>query len=144
MSLTMPDVRDALHNNWFIPFFQPVHDTVGNECVGAEVLARLSHPLLGVLPPSEFLPHMRDQQDLAVLTRALMTESCHRFAGQALPAGFMLTFNVTTDMLEQSWLHASCEALIAALGGGLPLFLKFLNMPHLRSFTSSSFPPSPS
>lgn len=130
----MPDVRDALHNNWFIPFFQPVHDTVGNECVGAEVLARLSHPLLGVLPPSEFLPHMRDQQDLAVLTRALMTESCHRFAGQALPAGFMLTFNVTTDMLEQSWLHASCEALIAALGGRVTVILEILEHASFEEF----------
>lgn len=126
MSLNMQDVRDALRNDWFIPFFQPVHDTAGNECVGAEVLARLSHPLLGVLPPSEFLPHMHDQQDLAALTRALMAESCQRFAGQALPAGFMLTFNVTIDMLKQSWLHASCEALSSALGGRVTIILEIL------------------
>lgn len=49
------DIRDALANDWFIAYIQPIVRLSDGRIVGGEALARLNHPTKGVLPPSQFI-----------------------------------------------------------------------------------------
>jgi predicted signal transduction protein with EAL and GGDEF domain len=50
------DPDEALRNGWFEMWYQPKIDLKGKCLAGAEALARLHHPRLGILLPAAFLP----------------------------------------------------------------------------------------
>lgn len=49
------ELRRALEEDQFVPYFQPIARLSDGAPVGVEVLARWRHPDRGVLPPAEFL-----------------------------------------------------------------------------------------
>jgi EAL domain-containing protein (putative c-di-GMP-specific phosphodiesterase class I) len=64
-------VREALDQNWIVPWYQPQIDFLTGEIVGAEALARLVHPDLGVFTPGQFLG-MLDRDQMLRLTGKLI------------------------------------------------------------------------
>jgi diguanylate cyclase (GGDEF)-like protein len=50
------DIKDALKNQQFIPYFQPLIDHRSGSIVGIECLARWAHPTTGLRAPIEFIP----------------------------------------------------------------------------------------
>lgn len=120
-----PDILQHYADNGFIvPYFQPVVDICSGKCHGAEVLARVLHPVQGLLLPADFiLPHT-GEDELELLTRTVMQQ-----AGQSLPAipdgqDFMLSFNITPAQLTASWLSGACNALSRMTGPGLTVVLE--------------------
>lgn len=61
------DVKRALKDREFEPFFQTQHDASTGEIVGAEVLARWCHPEKGVCFPGTFMPLMENMGLVAEL-----------------------------------------------------------------------------
>jgi EAL domain-containing protein (putative c-di-GMP-specific phosphodiesterase class I) len=61
-------VADALRNDWFEIWYQPKIDLKRKCLAGAEALARVRHPELGVLLPGSFLPDV-DEDSIAELTQ---------------------------------------------------------------------------
>jgi EAL domain-containing protein (putative c-di-GMP-specific phosphodiesterase class I) len=55
------DLGEALASHWLDVHYQPKIDLVGNRIVGAEGLARLNHPVHGLLGPASFLPDASDE-----------------------------------------------------------------------------------
>ncbi|MCK3863871.1 EAL domain-containing response regulator [Pseudomonas sp. B329] len=55
---TLGDVQQGLDNGEFEAYYQPKVTLDGQQLVGAEVLARWTHPQWGVLSPAHFLPLM--------------------------------------------------------------------------------------
>ncbi|MFT4541706.1 MAG: EAL domain-containing protein (putative c-di-GMP-specific phosphodiesterase class I) [Planctomycetota bacterium] len=55
-SLDEEDVRRALANDEFVPFYQPKIELATGKVLGAEVLARWNHPIHGLLAPRYFVP----------------------------------------------------------------------------------------
>ncbi len=49
-------LRQALHNEELVLYFQPLLDLGTGKIRGAEALLRWRHPTLGLVPPSEFIP----------------------------------------------------------------------------------------
>ena len=49
------EIRTALDEGQFVPFYQPIVDLRTNVIVGKEALIRWDHPVRGLLPPSQFL-----------------------------------------------------------------------------------------
>lgn len=45
------DIEQALKNDWFEVYFQPIHNLATRQLEGFEALLRLNHPEKGVLPP---------------------------------------------------------------------------------------------
>ena len=69
-------VAEALRNNWFEIWYQPKIDLKRKCLAGAEALARIHHPQLGVLQPGNFLPEV-DQDSVAELAEhALLATLC--------------------------------------------------------------------
>ena len=54
----LTEMEQALGQGEFVLFYQPKVDLVNGEVIGAEALIRWQHPQRGLLPPSEFLPHL--------------------------------------------------------------------------------------
>jgi EAL domain-containing protein (putative c-di-GMP-specific phosphodiesterase class I) len=50
------DVREALAKRWLEVWYQPKVNLQRRVLAGAEALLRLRHPMLGIIPPSRFIP----------------------------------------------------------------------------------------
>jgi EAL domain-containing protein (putative c-di-GMP-specific phosphodiesterase class I) len=68
------EVDDALRHNWLEIWYQPKIDLQRKNMVGAEALARIRHPELGILLPKSFLP------DISEASVAHLTEHVIRAA----------------------------------------------------------------
>lgn len=67
------DIDQALHENWLEIWYQPKIDLRRKCLAGAEALARIHHPTLGILLPHSFIDESNDDS-LALLTEhALLT-----------------------------------------------------------------------
>jgi EAL domain-containing protein (putative c-di-GMP-specific phosphodiesterase class I) len=65
-------VSEALRNNWLEIWYQPKVDLERKCLAGAEALARIRHPELGVLPPGNFLPDVDDDNIAELVQHALL------------------------------------------------------------------------
>ena len=72
-------LRQALANDWLEFWYQPKIELATNSIVGAECLARIRHPELGILAPAAFLQHASDE-DLNELTMRAFDASLGRSA----------------------------------------------------------------
>ncbi len=69
-------VADALRNNWFEIWYQPKIDLRRKCLAGAEALARIHHPQLGILLPGSFLPDVDEDSVAELAQHALLAALC--------------------------------------------------------------------
>lgn len=90
------EIEQALHQFEFEAYFQPKINLSDGRLSGAEVLARWSHPTLGVLGPGAFLPMLEALDRLDTLFWQLFEQG---LALQQIYPGLSLAFNVHTSQL---------------------------------------------
>ena len=95
------EIREALLDGEFQPWFQPMIDVATGRLVGLELLTRWEHPARGLLPPGEFLAaaevhNMIEEIGLEVLERACGVLKRLRLAGLEVP---MFHVNMTRAQL---------------------------------------------
>ena len=56
MAFAKNEIRHAIENREFVPYFQPLVDLRSGTLEGFEILARWHHPTCGLVPPPEFIP----------------------------------------------------------------------------------------
>ncbi|WP_413711707.1 putative bifunctional diguanylate cyclase/phosphodiesterase [Rhizobium sp. Rhizsp82] len=96
------EVLSGLERSEFIPFFQPQVDAKTRKIVGAEALARWSHPYDGILPPTRFLPAAEQvgrlgDLDGMVLVKALAAFDRWQEDGVPIPR---ISVNVSAQRLK--------------------------------------------
>jgi EAL domain-containing protein (putative c-di-GMP-specific phosphodiesterase class I) len=69
-------IAEALRNHWFEIWYQPKVDLKRKCLAGAEALARIRHPELGVLMPGSFLPEVDADSIAALSEHALVSTLC--------------------------------------------------------------------
>lgn len=98
-ALPQVDLAEALASRWLDVAYQPKVDLVRNRVIGAEGLARLNHPVHGMLGPASFLPGASDAalRDLTefVIHKAFLDWEVCAMAGRSL----QLAVNAPTQML---------------------------------------------
>jgi diguanylate cyclase (GGDEF)-like protein len=93
--LTMEsELRKALRQNEFEPYFQPIFRLGDGKIVGYEALIRWNHPHRGVLKPSDFVRIAEDSGLIEAIDWRLFEVSC-RLLAQRSAAGPFVTFNVS-------------------------------------------------
>ena len=94
-------IGEALRNNWFEIWYQPKIDLKRKCLAGAEALARIRHPELGVLLPGSFLPDV-DEDSIARLAEYALLATLHNWSTFA-DAGFNLhlAINVPVSVLPR-------------------------------------------
>src|ERR1700681_1654363 len=92
-------IAEALRNHWFEIWYQPKIDLKRKCLAGAEALARIRHPELGVLLPGSFLPDV-DEDSIAQLAEHALLATLHDWSTFE-QAGFNLhlAINVPVSVL---------------------------------------------
>jgi diguanylate cyclase (GGDEF)-like protein/PAS domain S-box-containing protein len=101
------DLRQALARGEFSLSYQPQVDTRGNRIIGAEALLRWRHPILGNLPPSEFIQVMEESGMILEVGNWILEEACKTGGGLLrkglIDAGdFSLCVNISPRQFRQS------------------------------------------
>jgi EAL domain-containing protein (putative c-di-GMP-specific phosphodiesterase class I) len=88
------DLRLALQQDQFIPYFQPIHSLKDGHVVGYEALIRWDHPERGLLAPGEFLPIAEASGSIEAIDWWMFEHSC-ALAAAHLQDRHYLTINVS-------------------------------------------------
>jgi diguanylate cyclase (GGDEF)-like protein/PAS domain S-box-containing protein len=103
----------ALQRQEFVLYYQPQVSLVTGQVVGAEALARWQHPLLGLLAPGEFLPHLNGSHLEARFGEWVIASALQQLREwQALGLELKVSVNISANHLLQS---DFCERLALAL-----------------------------
>lgn len=110
-------LSDALLNGEIWVAYQPQLDLRTNRIVGAEALARWSHPKLGNISPEEFIYHAEKHQRIERLTLYVLNEAIGRAAqmAQRVP-GFTMSVNMSALLLHRHDLAGQIRALLTTHG----------------------------
>ena len=92
------ELRSAIKAGAITPFYQPLVSLKTGRIQEFEALARWSHPDLGEVSPTRFIPIAEDCGLIAPLTDVLFTRACSDAA--AWPADVQLAFNVSPVLLR--------------------------------------------
>jgi EAL domain-containing protein (putative c-di-GMP-specific phosphodiesterase class I) len=92
-------VAEALRNNWFEIWYQPKIDLRRKCLAGAEGLARIRHPQLGVLLPGSFLPDVNEDSIAELAQHALLATLSDWMIFEEASFNLHLAINVPVNVL---------------------------------------------
>jgi len=95
------ELRKALRQNEFEPYFQPICRLGDGHVVGYEALIRWNHPQRGLLRPSDFVKIAEDSGLIEAIDWRLFELSCRLLAQQG-PSEPFITFNVSALHLRHA------------------------------------------
>ncbi|CUH76307.1 Bacteriophytochrome cph2 [Tritonibacter multivorans] len=107
------EIRRAIANREFVPYFQPQFDAQTHDIVGVETLARWHSPTLGVMHPGQFLPiaeqlSVVDDMDAIIFDKAVAEISNLQRTGITIPK---VSFNVTAQRIQNPKVFDLLESL---------------------------------
>jgi EAL domain-containing protein (putative c-di-GMP-specific phosphodiesterase class I) len=107
-------LRQALQQQEFVNFYQPIINSQNQSIVGVEVLLRWQSRD-GMIPPSEFIPLAEELRLIVKMTQSLLKRALKDVA-QWRAAGHQLylSVNLSTQHLEQAELAEHTAALLKA------------------------------
>ncbi len=74
------DLESALQRREFELLYQPIVSIASNQVVGFEALVRWTHPVLGVIPPHDFIPIAEKTGFIVSLGGWILEEACLRLS----------------------------------------------------------------
>ena len=74
------DLGEAVEDDCFVPYFQPLVDLDTREVIGAEALCRWQHPRHGLLPPAAFISTAEGNGLIRDIDRAIIRKVCAQMA----------------------------------------------------------------
>jgi diguanylate cyclase (GGDEF)-like protein len=108
-------LRDALLNDEFMPYFQPLIRLADGAVVGYEALLRWQHPQRGVLTPGEFLQVAEDSGLIEAIDWRMfrLALDCSR---ELVRDGGYITLNVSPRLFQQEDFDRQLLALTTDIG----------------------------
>ena len=94
------DLAFALQGNQLLLHFQVQVDET-HQPVGAEVLLRWQHPLLGMIPPDQFIPIAEESGQIVAIGQWVLEQACQQLkAWSAAPRTSMLKLSVNVSAVQ--------------------------------------------
>jgi diguanylate cyclase (GGDEF)-like protein len=108
------DIRAAIPNDEFVPYFEQQIDLATGELAGFEMLARWVSPMRGLIPPDEFIPVAEETGmigDLSLcIIRKAMLEAKH------WDPKLTISVNISPVQLKDPWLAQKIVKLLVETG----------------------------
>jgi len=114
------ELKSAIENGEFVPYYQPIVDLTTARVVSAEVLVRWRKPDGALVPPAHFIPLAESTGLIVPLTRALMRR-VRVEAGAAL--GARPHFNIGFNLSARHFIDEAIVKDIRAIFRGSPIAL---------------------
>ncbi|MDH5719037.1 MAG: EAL domain-containing protein [Spirochaetia bacterium] len=70
------EIRKAIANNEFVPFYQPKLNIKTGKITGAEALIRWIHPEKGIISPGEFIPIAEETGMISAMGEIVLNKTC--------------------------------------------------------------------
>jgi PAS domain S-box-containing protein len=96
--LNQENLRHALENGEFFPYFQPLVALATGELHGFEVLARWEHPTLGMIFPDTFIPMAESDGSIGELSSQVLRKAFEAITLHG--KGLRLAFNISPLQLK--------------------------------------------
>jgi diguanylate cyclase (GGDEF)-like protein len=74
------DLRLAIAQNQFIPYYQPIIDLQTQQVTGFEALVRWQHPTQGLVSPDDFIPIAEETGLILAISQAVLKAACQQLA----------------------------------------------------------------
>jgi PAS domain S-box-containing protein len=103
------EIFEAIEQNQFISYFQPLVDLRTGDIRGFELLARWHHPTLGLIAPNQFIPLAEQYGLMNSLSIALFKQALT--AMQVVPASIGLSVNLSPAQLHDRALPGLLDRL---------------------------------
>jgi len=110
-----PELRNALLNNEFQLYLQPIYDVNKQQLTGFEALLRWEHPTRGLLPPDEFLP-FAEQLGMAIEIDEWVMRNCAAMIARWRAQGekvLPIAINLSAKQFQQPLLTEKLRSLFA-------------------------------
>ena len=101
------DLEGALQRREFELFYQPIVSLASNEVLGFESLVRWRHPVLGMIPPLDFIPIAERTGFVVPLGAWILEESCRRLADWHKTLPLRNDVWVSVNVSGTQWSHPS-------------------------------------
>ena len=108
------ELAAAVADRTIVPFYQPIMDLKTGKVRAFEALARWSHPTLGLVPATVFVPLAEESGLISELSDQLLRTACSD--AMAWPTHVGLSFNVSPAMLRDLTLGMRILRIIEASG----------------------------
>jgi diguanylate cyclase (GGDEF)-like protein len=103
-SMPRPEVRGALRGavarGEITVVFQPIVELATKRLRGFEALARWTHPELGAVPPSQFIPVAEASGEIMLIGEHVLRSGCRRLAGWRAQSGEDLRLTVNLSPVQ--------------------------------------------
>ena len=113
------ELRSALDNQQFVPYFQPIVELATGEIVGLEALARWPHDTRGVVAPDQFIGLAEENGLIAELGQQIRLRACRQLVEWQEATGrptLEMHLNVSVYELSVSDFVAATAAMISESG----------------------------
>ncbi|HTP90720.1 MAG TPA: diguanylate cyclase, partial [Xanthobacteraceae bacterium] len=104
------DLLYAIQNGGLQASYQPIVNSSGDKLVGVEALARWTHPSIGEIPPSQFIPIAEHSGLIVELGECMLRKACTD--GKAWP-GITISVNVSPLQFRRSDFVDVVERILA-------------------------------
>ncbi|MCD5406374.1 MAG: EAL domain-containing protein [Desulfotomaculum sp.] len=71
------DLEQALNNNEFVLYYQPVINAISEKIIAVEALIRWNHPQKGLILPNDFIPVAEESGQIINLTEWVINTACY-------------------------------------------------------------------
>jgi diguanylate cyclase (GGDEF)-like protein len=108
------DIRAAIPNDEFVPYFEQQIDLQTGELAGFEMLARWVSPVRGLIPPDEFIPVAEDTGMIGDLSMSIIKKAM--LEAKNWDPKLTISVNISPVQLKDPWLAQKIVKLLVETG----------------------------
>ncbi len=108
------DIRAAIPNDEFVPYFEQQIDLATGELVGFEMLARWVSPVRGLIPPDDFIPVAEETGMIGDLSMSIIRKAL--LEAKNWDPRLTISVNISPVQLKDPWLAQKIVKLLVETG----------------------------
>ena len=108
------DIRAAIPNDEFVPFFEQQIDLSTGDLVGFEMLARWVSPMRGLISPDDFIPIAEEAGMIGDLSMSIVRKAM--MEAKNWDSALTISINISPFQLKDPWLSQKIVKLLVETG----------------------------